>query len=136
MNEETNLPEPEKTGENEKQWAVGALKPKEVGNREPAFLSQLAKDMATNLIFTHLHIRDFDQSHIGMIFMPIALGCFADCSPEYINDIGLIYEYYHKAGPRSINGYPCFFSLNILSKHDSAIVGEKYEKLRKALEEV
>jgi len=44
-----------------------------------------------------------------MIFMSLALGALADMTEEAINDIGLIYEYWDQAGPRSINGYPIFF---------------------------
>lgn len=32
--------------------------------------------------------------------------------------LGVIYEYYNKAGPRAINGYPTFFSNHILSRAD------------------
>jgi len=35
-----------------------------------------------------------------------------------LQNIGVIYEYISKAGPRSINGYPCFFSFRILNKAD------------------
>ena len=31
------------------------------------------------------------------------------------DDIGSVYEEMSKAGPRSVNGYPCFFSCQILS---------------------
>ena len=41
-------------------------------------------------------------------------------------DLGCIYEEYSKAGPRSINGYPCFFSFHVLSKND-------WERARKAI---
>lgn len=128
---EKEMPEPEsQPGAEEKKWTVGALRPKHVDNRSPEFLTQVAKDIATNLVFTHLQIRDFDKSHISMIFMPIAMGCFADCTKEYIDDIGLIYEYYDKAGPRGVNGYPCFFSMQILSKHDVLIpTAEECDKL-------
>jgi len=30
----------------------------------------------------------------------------------------MLYEYMDKAGPRAINGYPCFFSMRILWKEN------------------
>ena len=41
-------------------------------------------------------------------------------------DLGIIYEDYSKAGPRSVNGYPCFSSFRILSRND-------WERARKAI---
>ena len=40
------------------------------------------------------------------------------CYNEYINNIGMIYEYYTEAGPRGINGNPIFYSCRFLSKSD------------------
>lgn len=119
-----------------KQWKVGALKPKSVPNRGPEFLSQLAKDIATNLVFTDQHIRDGELDNLRSIFMPIALGGFAECTKEYVKDIGMFYEYYDKAAPRSVNGYPCFFSVRLLSIHDTKIVFEKVNKIRDIMETV
>lgn len=125
---------PEASMKNE--WAVGALKPKSIDNKSPEYLTQLAKDIAMNLVFTDRHVRDFYITHLGMIFMPLILGAFADDTDEYKNDIGMIYEYYDKAGPRSVNGYPCFFSLCYLNKHDTMIVWEKYAKIKELLDAV
>ena len=117
-----------------KQWAVGALREKSVPDQSPEALSKLAKDIAMNLVFTDRHIRN--DRDLGMVFMPLILGAFADATDEYKNDIGLIYEYYDKAGPRSINGYPIFFSLAFVSKKDAKIVWEKVEKIQKIMEDV
>jgi hypothetical protein len=37
---------------------------------------------------------------------------------EFISNIGVIYEWMEKAGPRSVNGYPTFFSCRLLHKED------------------
>ena len=118
-------------------WAVGALKPKSIPSLSEEALTQLAKDIATNLVFTSDHIRREEWDNIlGMVFMSIVLGAFSDYTEEARKDIGMIYEYYDKAGPRSINGYPTFFSFRILNVKDRLIVWEKVEKIRKALEAV
>lgn len=118
------------------EWAVGALKPTKMDDKPPEFLSRLAKDIATNLVFTLHHIRESDSHIVPSVFMPLALGALSDMTKEYIASIGMVYEYYDKAGSRSINGYPIFFSCLLLSMHDTKIVWEKVEKVRKALEDV
>jgi hypothetical protein len=117
-------------------WAVGALKPKAIDNKPSEYLTQLAKDIAMNLVFTDRHVREFDITHLGMIFMPLVLGAFADATDEYKQDIGMIYEYYDKAGPRGVNGYPCFFSFGYINKHDAQIVWEKYAKIKDMLDAI
>lgn len=114
-------------------WGVGALKPKNVDNHSLEFLTQLAKDIVANLVFTDRHMHPTDLS---MVFMPLILGAFSEDSKEYVDDVGMIYEYYKKAGPTSVNGYPTFFSFGILSKHDTAIVWEKVEKIEKMIKEI
>jgi hypothetical protein len=71
-----------------------------------------------------------------MVFMPIALGAFSEYSEEARKDIGMVYEYLDKAGPRSINGYPIFFSFRVVNVKDRLLVWEKYEKIRQVLDAV
>jgi len=56
---------------------------------------------------------------------------------EFLKTIGMFYERYSEAGPRSVNGYPCFFSCNIVSIEDKnrfIEMYEKYEKMRTQFE--
>lgn len=56
---------------------------------------------------------------------------------EYIRNIGMIYEDYSKAGPRSMNGYPMFMSCQLVSIDDTKRFREmygKYEKMREDFE--
>jgi len=118
-------------------WAVGAFKPKSIPSQSEEFLTQLAKDIAMNLVFTSDHVnREQWDNLLGMIFMPVVLGAFSDYTEEARKDIGMIYEYWDKAGPRSINGYPIFFSFAIVNVKDRLFVWEKVEKIRKVLEAV
>ncbi len=91
------------------------------------FLRQLAADIADDKIFTHRHIPEQQSEMIPRVFMPIALGAFKDYTKEQMEDIGLIYEYYSDAGPRGINGYPCFFSFRILSVEETKRMHYFYE---------
>lgn len=67
-------------------------------------------------IFTSADVREQDQ--LELIFMCVALGAFSKWSEENVKEIGILYEYWHLAGPRSINGYPIFFSMHIMHVED------------------
>lgn len=57
----------------------------------------------------------------------------------FINNIGMVYSSLSDAGPRSINGYPIFYSMTIVSKEDTIKFIEmykKYEKMREDFEKV
>lgn len=49
--------------------------------------------------------------------------------------VGALYEDFSKAGPRSINGYPFFFSFKILHKDDLLPLSDKVAAKKKALQE-
>lgn len=101
---------------------------------KPIDLKQLAMDLYENKIFTDMHLGD--QGHmLGMVFMPIVLGAFSDLSKEEVEErVGMIYEYYDKAGPRGINGFPCFVSFRILSPQQKVKMLEFYEQYKKLKE--
>lgn len=113
------------------------FKPKSIPSLPEQEITQLAKDIAMNLVFTSDHIRREEWDNIlGMVFMPIVLGAFSEYSEEARKDIGMVYEYYDKAGPRSINGYPIFFSFRVVNVKDRLAVWEKHEKIQEALKSV
>ena len=84
---------------------------------------------------------------VKMTFMPIVLGAFNDLQDQIINDprfpknthtIVMFYEYLSEAGPRAINGYPCFFSCNLLMDKDAKKVlklSAKFSKAKQAMVE-
>lgn len=51
----------------------------------------------------------------AMVFMPLALGGLEGLD---IDELGNIIEDLNKAGPRSANGYPVFFSCRLIHKDD------------------
>lgn len=104
----------------------------EIPSRTPDQLKKLVLDFCDNKIFTSWHIADkYHQVEpqerkdeliardLEMVFMPIALG---GLSKVNIETIGLIFEYWSAAGPRSINGMPTFTSLHIINRRDWDIV--------------
>lgn len=96
-------------------------------------LKTLGIDLAENKIFSHFHIRESDRGMIGQIFMPIIFGALKDFSDEQKKELGMIYEYFDKAGPSAINGYPIFSSCRLLRQSDTTKVlnyMEEYMKLK------
>lgn len=54
------------------------------------------------------------EGSLPMVFMPVAFGCFEGWERSDFEKLGVIFEYVEKAGPRSINGLPVFFSLQLM----------------------
>jgi hypothetical protein len=65
-------------------------------------------------IFTDRHCHN--PNDIPLVFMVIALGGLGGLDLE---DLGCIYEFMSEAGPRSVNGMPCFFSCRLMNKKDA-----------------
>ena len=99
-------------------------------------IQQIADGIASGGIFCSGQIRD--QSLTQSIFMPLL---FMDAKTQarmLIHEASFLYEHFSKAGPRSINGYPIFFSMQILSKSDgdkvSKIVIDEQERRKQSVE--
>lgn len=99
-------------------------------------IAKIAKDIATDKIFSSCHMTEHELSNIGLVFMPIALGGLSDLSDADKEDIGMIYEYYDKAGPRGINGMPMFFSCRLVNKNDTKMIFEKVDKIKALIDSV
>lgn len=97
-------------------------------------LKQLAADIYENKVFTDRHVPISSKTDLTMIFLLIALGAFSEMPKEEVGKIGLVYEYIEKAGPRSINGFPIFMSLNYISQEEASKVYE-YHNEYKSLKE-
>jgi hypothetical protein len=95
-------------------------------------LKQIAIDLFEGRIFTDRHLKSMEDAR--MVFMLIPLGAFAEAPPEYIDNIGMIYEYLSEAGPRSVNGYPSFLSLRVLSKEQTEKMLNFYDEYIKLKE--
>ena len=92
-------------------------------------IKQLALDIRDNKIFGSWAVPAHSTNLLGMIFMPLVLGA------EIPQDVIHVYEYMDKAGPRSINGYPIFFSLLMITKDDYELLVPIVKNLVKQDEE-
>jgi hypothetical protein len=98
-------------------------------------LKQLAKDVATGKVFMDRFFREGEIEMLGhVVFMPMAFMDWSDWTDEDKAQFGGIYEYFDKAGPRSINGYPCFFSCSILHIDDLRSVFRMARKIQETLD--
>ena len=98
-------------------------------------LKQLAIDALEDRVFTSIHLeRDGNIEMLRQVFLPLALGALREMTEDRVDKINLIYEYISKAGPHSINGYPMFFTMNILFEDDAKIFWEylkSYDEMKK-----
>lgn len=94
-------------------------------------LRKLASDIYNGHVFTDRHVRHV--SELRMVFM-ILIFMERNQVESTLEDVGLIYEYMSEAGPRSINGLPCFMSMRMLSKDDTDRLNVYHEQY-KAMQE-
>jgi len=90
-------------------------------------LKQLACDMNKGLVFTDREVQP--PRLILTVFMPLL---FLDGDKKWSDQVGLIYEYYDKAGPRGVNGMPTFMSMRVVPKEDMSALVEYMQKYREA----
>ena len=95
---------------------------------------RLAAALVGNTVFTSQHIPERDGHLLRSIFMPVLFGAFAGMSEEdHARVQPILYEYLDQAGPRSVNGYPIFFSLRVIGWDDWIEVCKRAEAARAAL---
>ena len=97
--------------------------------KNDAELKEIAVGIAEGRIFTNGHLRN--QRDMLSVFMPLALGALKDRTEEELKDIGLFYEHLSEAGPRSVNGNPCFMSVRMLTKDETGRMQKFYDAYTK-----
>jgi hypothetical protein len=100
-------------------------------------LRKFVDDYCSNRIFTSNELQNSEIDLLQMIFLPLSLGCLSKLQPDSLKQVGCIWEYYDKAGPRSINGKPMFMSMNLMHIDDwkrAVTAIEKEEKRRENIE--
>ncbi|NJO61032.1 MAG: hypothetical protein HC836_23060 [Richelia sp. RM2_1_2] len=90
-------------------------------------IKQLALRLYRGEIFTSMQIKEHDTQIIGSIFMPLMLLDDLSRKQLILNGAYCFYEEVSKAGPRSVNGYLCFFSFMYLDRPDA---GRLIDRLR------
>lgn len=93
----------------------------------PEAVVDLARDIVTNRVYLSTGQEGVD---LQLIFMPLA---FMGMEPDAAENIGAIYEYIDKAGPRAINGLPMFFSCRFVHADDMEALRTEVTRMSDAL---
>ena len=96
----------------------------------PEEIKQLAIDFRAGKIFSDRHLQNPED--VSMVFMVLMFLDEAAIDELKANPPAMIYEYLSEAGPRSVNGYPCFMSHKYLSKEDFEAMRDTVKKLEEA----
>lgn len=96
-------------------------------------IKQFGIDLYKELIFTSSQLRN--QEDISMVFMPLLF--MDENQMEEFKELKpfVLFEYIHKAGPRSINGYPVFWSFNHATKEEWKKIYDVYSKMKRLEDE-
>jgi hypothetical protein len=104
-------------------------------------LRKFVDDFVSDRIFTDKHIlarnKNAHPHSLIYVFPVLGLGALDDFTDEEKKSIGCVWEYMSSAGPRAINGMPCFGSARLMHIDDwNSIVGaiEAEEDRRKNIE--
>jgi len=100
-----------------------------VTQMSPEELDDLAKKIVTNVVYI-ANSEEAVRCSFGMLIAFLNEDVLP--KPE-VEKIGAMWEEWSKAGPRSINGYPFFFSGHLLHKDDLAPLAAAVEVKEKAL---
>lgn len=85
-------------------------------------LRRLALDIADGKVFGSWMVQ---TDMVPLVFMVLAIG-----GPASFPSNGVaVYEYLDKAGPRSINGCPTFFTCSVLTKQDLNFLQPEVKRL-------
>lgn len=103
-------------------------------NRPHEELAQIARDLLHGHIFTDRHLNE-DPHLLPSVFMVLGLLDAEHIAELQADPPGLIFEYLREAFERGVNGYPCFFSVQMLSQDDTQKVFEMIRKLEAAEKE-
>ena len=97
----------------------GVKPPKPLPEEE---LKKFVLGMVDGQVFTSAHLNEHEMGMPPMVFMPLALGMFADHGEKEMkavtDELGVFWEWMSQAGPRSVNGLPTFFSVRLLCRSD------------------
>ncbi|GAH55011.1 unnamed protein product [marine sediment metagenome] len=99
-------------------------------NRTAEELKQIAVDLFHGKLFTDRHLQRVED--LTMVFMPFIFMAAKDIRKLKKDPPGMIFEYRDKAGSRSVNGMPMFFSCQMLTQDDTKAVLELCKKLEEA----
>lgn len=97
-------------------------------------INQLAQDVYAGRVFGTWNIENPHDT--GMVFMVLALMDTIARKKMVRDGIVHLWEHMSKAGPRAINGMPCFFSAHELNAEDTERLNTRLQKIKKAMDAI
>jgi hypothetical protein len=82
-------------------------------------IKELALAVRAGSVFGTWNFRESEKNMIGTVFMAFMLMNSIQKKILVRDGIFHLYEFMDKAGPRSINGYPIFYSFHMLDRDDA-----------------
>lgn len=98
-------------------------------NKSDKEIKEIAKGIYKGIYFSSLQIHPNDSDMIMMIFMPLAFLSPIDRKQLLVDEITHFYGELSSASPRSVNGYPCMFSMQMLDRTDTEKLIVEYNKI-------
>ena len=94
-------------------------------------LKDLAFDIVAGNVFHDQMINPNEDvaRMLRYVFIPLSFMKKEQAEEIQKDDIKLFYEYMNKAGARSVNGYPQFFSMQMLSRNDVERLNHHIDKV-------
>jgi hypothetical protein len=93
-------------------------------------LKKIARDLYDGKIFTDRHLQSLDE--LRMVFMVLAFMDQTEIKQMEENKVDMVFEYLDKAGPRAVNGKPCFFSCQTATQDEVAKINTYYKAIKAA----
>ena len=62
--------------------------------------------------------------------------CNERLAQRFLSELGMVWEYYSKAAPRSVNGLPIFFSARFLNRSDTDRVSAAIARERERIDQI
>lgn len=100
----------------------------------PRLPEQELRDLARQIVTNEVFITNSKEGLDFAFGTVLALGG-AELLVEAAEQVGALWEEYSKAGPRSINGYPSFFSYHVVHRDDLSALGQTIAEFKAALGE-
>ena len=101
-------------------------------------LKQIARDVLAGRIYSDKDVPD--PSMIHLVFVPLVFlslrQVMAMRRQTETGTMFMLYEYVDKAGPRTVNGQPVFFSFRVLNRWEVEYIADLMKKMLDAYSKI
>jgi hypothetical protein len=105
-------------------------KPQVYSSKSVSELKKIAHDIYVGKVFCN---RQVEPSMFGTVFMVWSLLDPMEKKKMIDSGMSMVYSDMQDAGPRSVNGYPIFWSMSVLNKQDDRKVYMYYKQIQEKM---